>query len=113
MPKSVRLKLGTLEKLEDGRVQREFEERLEELVADIKSRPNLRKARQVSLVVKLAPGEVDRGEVETVNVEMSVTVKKPAFARVLPMKVGAHQQLLFAVDAEGVDPREKAEGDDA
>lgn len=112
MAKSIRLSLATLDKLEEGRVAKEFHERIQEMIADIESRPHLKAAREVSLVVKLKPGEVEQGCVEQVDTQMAVKTKKPAFERTWPMKVGAKQQLLFAVGLEGEDPRERPEGEE-
>ena len=109
--KSVRFSLGTVEQLEGGKVAKEFHERIEELIKDIESRPHLKTAREVSLIVKLRPAEVDQGCVEQIDAELAVKFKKPAFQRTWPMKVGARQQLLFPVGLEGEDPREKSEGD--
>ena len=68
--------LATLAEMDGGRIRAAFEQALQRLEADCKDRPGVKRARQLQLVVELAP-IADEGELDSVNVTFRIKESIP------------------------------------
>lgn len=67
-----KLDLGSLERLDQGRVGVSFEHALRRAEADCKDRPGVKAARTVTLVATIIPVQDEKGELDTCNVAFCV-----------------------------------------
>lgn len=64
--------LGSVSKLDEGRIREAFEQALKRCLADCKDRPAVSDARKVQLLATLTPVVGDNGEMESCDVHFEI-----------------------------------------
>ena len=69
--------LKTLTEIDGGRIREAFEQALRRCESDCRDRPNIAKARTLTLSVSLVPAVDERGELDTVAATFDIAEKLP------------------------------------
>jgi len=70
--------LGSLPQLEDGRVEVAFNAAIQQVLDDLYDRPNVKKARKVTMEFTLEPQADDAGMLENVEAKVAFKTTTPA-----------------------------------
>jgi len=93
----------------EGLAERMFAREFAKVMLDVKSAPDIKKARRITINVDIIPGTLQDGGLDEVSVGVQVTSKTPPrqAAGVMVVGLGQNQTLVFEADLPDSDPRQR------